>query len=285
MLKVNEWTMAVDKESKFSDAELAEIKAARPSQKMPQKIYARKKARILADKMIATANGTNLTFRSEAAPVITPNQEHLEFRFSYGLIGQEIDRSKPIEFQFNDTNFESVSGKLWLVLKADSGLTVIDRLIRRSPRTLAFRTEASQEEKLRRASAIFELPKKSAPSEPTPAMSAGPSVDGERPGLIEDLFGRGLTALFDSDAGHWVAFARRGALRHGPRLHAGARKTLVAAYLVGERGTIRHACVLGLSTTLAHTGSVIGIAVVALGLYAKAFPKRPRAGCNSAAAG
>src|SRR5438477_1692798 len=67
-LEVNEWTMAVDRESKFSDAELAEIKAARPSQKMPQQIYAKKKARILADNMIATANGTSLSFRSEAAP-------------------------------------------------------------------------------------------------------------------------------------------------------------------------------------------------------------------------
>jgi nickel/cobalt exporter len=45
-------------------------------------------------------------------------------------------------------------------------------------------------------------------------------------------------------------------------LTPGHGKTLVAAYLVGERGTIWHACYLGLITTLTHTGAVIGIALL-----------------------
>jgi ABC-type nickel/cobalt efflux system permease component RcnA len=48
-------------------------------------------------------------------------------------------------------------------------------------------------------------------------------------------------------------------------LHAltpGHGKTLVAAYLVGERGTVWHAVVLGTVTTLTHTGMVLVIALV-----------------------
>src|SRR5207244_11258365 len=42
----------------------------------------------------------------------------------------------------------------------------------------------------------------------------------------------------------------------------GQRKALVAAYLIGERGTVWHAIVLGIVTTLTHTGIVLIIAAV-----------------------
>src|SRR5262249_34055315 len=45
-------------------------------------------------------------------------------------------------------------------------------------------------------------------------------------------------------------------------LTPGHGKTLVAAYLVGERGTAWHALVLGIVTTLAHTGAVLVLALV-----------------------
>src|SRR5262249_35275734 len=44
-------------------------------------------------------------------------------------------------------------------------------------------------------------------------------------------------------------------------LTPGHGKTLVAAYLVGERGTVWHAVVLGLVTTMTHTGAVILLAI------------------------
>lgn len=43
-------------------------------------------------------------------------------------------------------------------------------------------------------------------------------------------------------------------------LTPGHGKTLVAAYLVGERGTVGHAIFLGLVTTLTHTGAVLVVA-------------------------
>jgi ABC-type nickel/cobalt efflux system permease component RcnA len=47
-------------------------------------------------------------------------------------------------------------------------------------------------------------------------------------------------------------------------LTPGHGKTLVAAYLVGERGTVWHAVLLGLTTTLTHTAAVLVLAVVLL---------------------
>jgi ABC-type nickel/cobalt efflux system permease component RcnA len=54
-------------------------------------------------------------------------------------------------------------------------------------------------------------------------------------------------------------------------LTPGHGKTLVAAYLVGERGTVWHALLLGLVTTLTHTAAVLVIA----GVLPLLFPGTP----------
>src|SRR5206468_7521498 len=56
-------------------------------------------------------------------------------------------------------------------------------------------------------------------------------------------------------------------------LTPGHGKTLVAAYLVGERGTVGHAFVLGLVTTLTHTGAVLVLAAGLLLFFPKAVPQ------------
>ena len=52
-------------------------------------------------------------------------------------------------------------------------------------------------------------------------------------------------------------------------LGPGHGKTIVAAYLVGERGTARHAVILGLTVTITHTSTVISLGLVTL--YASRF--------------
>ncbi|HEY7153876.1 MAG TPA: hypothetical protein VH575_07935, partial [Gemmataceae bacterium] len=65
---------------------------------------------------------------------------------------------------------------------------------------------------------------------------------------------RGLAVLLLLAAGFGAVHA----------LTPGHGKTLVAAYLVGERGTAWHAVLLGLTTTLTHTGAVFLLALVFL---------------------
>src|SRR5206468_5325108 len=48
--------------------------------------------------------------------------------------------------------------------------------------------------------------------------------------------------------------------------------TLVAAYLVGERGTACHALLLGLITTLSHTGAVLILAALLLYFFPATVP-------------
>jgi nickel/cobalt transporter (NicO) family protein len=90
-----------------------------------------------------------------------------------------------------------------------------------------------------------------------PASEAAdqPIHGAERPtGLLELLLDtrRGFALLLLLAAGLGAAHA----------LTPGHGKTLVAAYLVGERGTLFHAVVLGLVTTLTHTAAVLALAAV-----------------------
>jgi len=50
----------------------------------------------------------------------------------------------------------------------------------------------------------------------------------------------------------------------GHALTPGHGKTIVAAYLVGSRGTARHALYLGLTTTITHTAGVFALGLVTL---------------------
>jgi ABC-type nickel/cobalt efflux system permease component RcnA len=77
----------------------------------------------------------------------------------------------------------------------------------------------------------------------------------------------GLLRLFlNSERGFWVMLLLAAGLGGAHALTPGHGKTLVAAYLVGQRGTVWHALLLGLVTTLTHTGIVLVLAV-ALRLY------------------
>jgi nickel/cobalt transporter (NicO) family protein len=56
-------------------------------------------------------------------------------------------------------------------------------------------------------------------------------------------------------------------------LTPGHGKTIVAAYLVGTRGTVRHAAILGLTVTLTHTAGVFALGMVTLFLSRYILPE------------
>jgi nickel/cobalt exporter len=56
-------------------------------------------------------------------------------------------------------------------------------------------------------------------------------------------------------------------------LSPGHGKAMVAAYLVGARGTARHAVALGLTVTVTHTAGVFALGVVTLALSAAVVPE------------
>jgi ABC-type nickel/cobalt efflux system permease component RcnA len=109
---------------------------------------------------------------------------------------------------------------------------------------------------------------KPAPSElPTEPLPVTPSSS-----FWVDLHERGLLALFDSHLGWGVLLLAAFLFGAAHAFTPGHGKTLVAAYLIGERGTIRHACLLALATTVAHTGSVFLVAIVLWLIYGTQIP-------------
>jgi nickel/cobalt transporter (NicO) family protein len=80
----------------------------------------------------------------------------------------------------------------------------------------------------------------------------------------------GFASLVARDhVGGWVMLASLAAALFWGAAHAlspGHGKTIVTAYLVGQRGTPKHAALLGLIVTVAHTIGVFALGIVTLGL-------------------
>jgi ABC-type nickel/cobalt efflux system permease component RcnA len=90
-------------------------------------------------------------------------------------------------------------------------------------------------------------------------------ADGGFSALLADAAaGRGVLVLLQLAAAGW------GALH---ALSPGHGKGMVAAYLVGTRGTAADAAVLGLTVTVAHTAGVFALGLVTLGLSAWVLPE------------
>jgi nickel/cobalt exporter len=97
------------------------------------------------------------------------------------------------------------------------------------------------------------------------AASGGPRSDGFA-GLFEDAAaGRGVLVLLLLAAFGW------GALH---ALSPGHGKAMVAAYLIGTRGTARDAVVLGGTVTVTHTIGVFALGVVTLALSQYVLPEQ-----------
>jgi nickel/cobalt transporter (NicO) family protein len=93
----------------------------------------------------------------------------------------------------------------------------------------------------------------------------------------EHAAGDGLAGVFASGAAGRgvIVFLLLAAFGWGAvhALSPGHGKTMVAAYLVGTRGTARHALALGLTVTVTHTIGVFALGLVTLALSAYVLPE------------
>jgi ABC-type nickel/cobalt efflux system permease component RcnA len=107
---------------------------------------------------------------------------------------------------------------------------------------------------------------------PAPAVAGPPSVAVAAPAVASvpgGVTGGELPSIFRStDLSPLVlliSILTAGALGAGHALTPGHGKTLMAAYLVGTRGTPLHAAGLGLSVTVSHTLGILVLAAVVVG--------------------
>jgi ABC-type nickel/cobalt efflux system permease component RcnA len=253
-LEVDESTVLLDDMGPFSD----QVDPAKFANKRKE-FYAeftRLYAPILASNLDAKANGKPLKLECvERAHRLKDEQGqelgHLrcDFRFR-ATFAPAPGRSQQITLR--EGNYELQTGKIDVALLADASVGIEKKtepsaeLKKRAERALG----PGEEDMLRQVSATFsQTAREAEPLAPLPAADEGG--------------GQPLLRLFrQADQYYtWLLLLLAAAFGAVHALTPGHGKTLVAAYLVGERGTTLHALVLGLVTTLTHTGVVFVIAV------------------------
>lgn len=228
--------------------------------------FARGYAPILADNLTATLDGKPLTFRCEKHRHTLLDDDgktkldHVRFDFTFQADWKPGDGER--RFTFREGNYELEVGMIRVGLEGVAPVEIIEKTL--APKELQERASRElrpgDEAKLRQASATFRVT--AAAAAPVRPTIAAPSPPPESRELEDDhgLFG----LLLDKERGLALLLLLAAVAGAAHALTPGHGKTLVAAYLVGERGTVWHAVLLGLSTTLSHTGVVI--AVAALGI-------------------
>ncbi len=206
---------------------------------------------------------------------------------------------KPFPLKFREGSWELQTGLIDLALRHDPSVGVSNLVAPSAElkKRAAVDRRPGDEERLRTVSVTFvDLAEKvSAPrTEIAPSQTVGdppelvqmPRDEGSltppapppapRASMSEDH--EGLRQLWlHSGHGFWLLLVLAAGIGAVHALTPGHGKTLVAAYLVGENGTVWHAVVLGLVTTFTHTAVVLVAAIVLVILYPTGVPAGARA--------
>ncbi len=164
-------------------------------------------------------------------------------------------------FSFREGNYQEQEGQISLSLAPDAGISVVsktepDAAVKNRP---ARERLPGDEAKLRALEVRFLLSqsRQTISDVQPPALLTTATAPAERSGHDSGL----LRYFLEWQGGFALLMLVCVGLGSVHALTPGHGKTLVAAYLVGERGTIWHAVLLGLVTTITHTGAVLLLAV------------------------
>lgn len=223
--------------------------------------YIARMREVIPDGITGTIDGKPLTFTCTDARV--EFLDSAQFRFKLNAPFALAPGRHGLEVQ--DLNFLEKPGKVVLKFEPGTGLTA-EKVTEPPEGRLTDTTETER----RTVGAIVIVPGTPAPAaerQPTrePEITAPPPPP--EPTGVWDLLRKvqaeeNLAVLLDTNVGVWLILLV--AALHGV-LHSvspGHGKTMVAAYLVGEQGTPRHAIILGLIVTLTHTSAAFAVALL-----------------------
>jgi ABC-type nickel/cobalt efflux system permease component RcnA len=222
--------------------------------------FARVHAPILADRLYATLDDQALEFTCVKRDYEVKSSDgtlHCKFTFRGSAKPPAAGEHR---FAFEEGAYKEEPGRVLLSLHADPSLALLTKdessveLKNRKPADL----KIGDDERMRRASATFTLAAPSA-SKPISDSPTSPATTEAKP---ESDSGTLLDLLFDTRRGFALLLVLAAGFGAFHALTPGHGKTLVASYLVGERGTLFHALLLGIVTTLTHTGAVLILAGV-----------------------
>jgi ABC-type nickel/cobalt efflux system permease component RcnA len=178
-------------------------------------------------------------------------------------------RSRASQLEFHDTNFAPRRGWREVVVAARDGATVVSSTAPAQSRSRALTRypKALLTEPLHVDSATVAYRAGSRPGDPPALGALGPVERGS--GRFEQLVTADLTPGF-------VFLSLVLALFWGAAhaLSPGHGKAIVAGYLVGSRGTARHAVLLGAIVTVTHTIGVFALGLVTLALSEFFLPEQ-----------
>jgi ABC-type nickel/cobalt efflux system permease component RcnA len=264
-LQVDEFTVVLD------DLPAVIDKVDMQKLRKPQDYYesfTRLYAPILAANLVASLDGQSLDFqcikhghrlRDEKGGRL----DHLrcDFVFEASCRFPQIGTQQHA-FTFKEGNYELEEGRIAVSLVCDGWLdlqskTEADEALKNRPPD---RLQPGDDARLRAVTATF-------------VLSAEQGTPGTAPATAETDSTKRFPTLYqlfrDTEYGFLMLLCLSAGIGAVHALTPGHGKTLVAAYLVGERGTVAHAVLLGVVTTVTHTGVVILVAI-ALRLF---FPQ------------
>jgi nickel/cobalt transporter (NicO) family protein len=206
---------------------------------------------LVPDQLVAFFNDKPVTWIVETTKIDRVDSTH----FHLELMARWKPSTGNNSLEISDGNFEKGPGpyKMRIRWGPDINPTEIDE-------PHEWTSKGAPPEKCRKASAVFQVAAEAV--EHPPPFVEETSTGQPSLSIWQRLDNGDLAGLLESSYGFWLLILV--ALVHGAghSLMPGHGKTMVAAYLVGERGTPSHAVLLGIVTTLTHTSAAIAIAVL-----------------------
>ena len=241
-------------------------------QKKVEKAYGEIYGPRIAEGLAARTESQEIEFKLERVE-IKEEPDHWKFIFHLKAPLKLGDRPKH-RFLLTDSNFVTQAGVFKLAVRSEGSVEILESNVANNldaAHPYNLRGFNERDEKMRSAQVSFRIQQvASEPAQPVnpaaaPVATGPPQPDAraaEDGGFWSVVSSRSLNKLVSSDLG--IGLLMIVALVFGAfhALQPGHGKTLVAAYLVGERGTILHALYLGFITTITHTGVVILLAIV-----------------------
>ncbi len=238
--------------------------------------YAARAVAEYAEAIIVTVDGARVPLETISKSVTTPEGAgglrtlRVECEFAGALLSADSGVARRLSFE--DTNYSNRTGWRELVVVPAAGTAVFD--------STAFGTSLTNELKAypedmlaappNERAAEFSFTQGAVPAGAAVLRSRdGVAVTGARDHFAELIAVPNLT-LWGALVGLLIA-AALGALH---ALSPGHGKTVVGAYLVGSRGTARHAVFLGLTVTVTHTIGVFALGLVTLFASQYVVPER-----------
>lgn len=223
--------------------------------------YTRYCAPLVGGNLIARIDGKPLAFRCVKQEFEV--SDHLRCKYTFSASWKPIPDG-PHKFEFREGNYEEEDRDyLELSLSADAGMILQNTIapekavIERPP----LERRPGDSERLRKISTTFHIAENAERNNPIASEVQTESVTADNG---ENSPNKLLHLLLDTRRGLVVLLLLATGFGAVHALTPGHGKTLVAAYLVGEHGTVWHALILGLMTTLTHTGAVFVLAIVFL---------------------